>query len=73
MTNPAIVHGNKSNAVAVFEEDSRGDLVDIHFFCLACVAATTYDAAQLWPAYDFSPDYDSSCTCCGKLIEKAAA
>lgn len=33
---PAFVNGNQSSAVAVFDEDERGDLIDIRFYCLDC-------------------------------------
>lgn len=33
MTQPAYVQGSEKQAIAVFDEDERGNLVDIRYFC----------------------------------------
>ena len=66
-TEPAQVNGNCASGFAVFQEEANGDLVDIVFYCLDC--AEDRDILGLWwPGFDWSPDYDSCCDDCGKLI-----
>lgn len=75
MTEPAIVHGNERTAIAVFREDERGNLVDIDFYCYTandCADFRTETQSALrWPAYSFSPDYDTCCSDCGAIIQRA--
>ena len=68
----ALVNGNQTRAQATFIEDSHGDLVDIEFYCIDC-RDFFYEEALLWPAYDFSPDYDTCCSNCGITINQASA
>mgnify|MGYP001564767302 CR=1 len=74
-TEPAIVRGNQESAIAVFIEDSRGDLVDIEFYCITdgrCGKGHLAGTAPLvWPAFAFSTDYDVHCNACGVLINRA--
>ena len=72
MTSPAYVQGNERQAIAVFIEDRRGDLVDIEFYCRFDQCGEGIDLSDClpYPAYDFSPDYDTCCNECGQLINK---
>lgn len=67
--NPAIVQGNTRSAIALFIEDERGDLVDIHYVCMIDAASDPdTDGALLWPAYDFG-DSQVRCIKCNRLIQ----
>jgi hypothetical protein len=68
---PARVTGSEQRAMAEFIEDSRGDLIDMRYWCLDCADEDLYAVAYLWPAYDFSPDYDTHCEGCKALINVA--
>lgn len=66
MTDPAIVQGSEERGLAIFVEDERGDLVDIHYVCYSCSLdchKTEYENALPWPAYDW-PDYCVYCEDC---------
>ena len=71
-TNPAIVRGNVQPAIMHEVNDSRGDLVDIIFYCNDCAEShATGEECLPWPAYPFSTDYDTCCNDCGALINHA--
>lgn len=72
MTEPAHVQGNERQGYAFFEEDSRGDLVDITFLCVGCAEAKRLTGYDHWPCFDFSPDYHSCCEICGTTINRLA-
>ena len=70
MRDTAFIEGNKTSAVAVFIEDVNEDLVDVKFYCLYsdCIEGVDLTNAKWWPAYSFSPDYDTCCDSCGSPI-----
>lgn len=73
MTDPAVVTGNVRGGVAVFIEAENGDLVDILYLCSTdAVNDPRADGAKYWPAFDWSPDYDSCCDTCGAVVNKAS-
>ena len=70
---PAIVVGSESQAIAVFREDTMGDLCDIDYYCGYgdCGAEEIESIVpHRWPAYSW-PDYDVHCASCGMLINKS--
>ena len=70
---PALVVGSERTAIAVFREDSRGDLVDIDFYCtFTCEDKHADDTAGAlwWPTYSFAEDYETCCSECGTLIHR---
>lgn len=69
---PAIVRGSEMDAIAVFIEDSHGDLVEINYYCgfIGCDFALNGVMPLPWPAYDFG-DSDIHCVKCGELINRS--
>ena len=66
---PAIVQGNTGRrAIAMFDTDSNGDLVDIRY---ACTRHGIPESALRWPGFDF-PDYSVACEVadCGDMINE---
>ena len=50
---PARVNGRvQSNAIALFVDDSRGDLVDIEYLCQDCAREEGF-SGDSWPVFDF--------------------
>jgi hypothetical protein len=66
-TKPAIVSGAQRDAIAVFESDGAGNVVDVHYMCREC---TDEPDAEWWPAYEW-PDTDVYCEACCHAINVA--
>ena len=71
-TLPAYVEGSECSAIMVEVNDSRGNLVDILFYCRDRDCAEDIDLTGVlpWPAYPFSPDYDVACETCHRIINR---
>ena len=67
---PARVSGKHGHGIALFVEDSRGDLVDIEYLCTDCARDADDPAiytADLWPVFDFG-DSGAYCKRCERRI-----
>lgn len=67
---PARVQGSETSAIAFFVTDQRGDLVDVEFVCADCQRVAESIVALPWPAFEFSPDYDTCCRECGAIVNR---
>lgn len=65
-TEPARVSGNTLDAIAYFDEDARGDLVEIRYHCRDCAGTEWFDYLP-WPGFDFG-EPPVHCEECSALI-----